>query len=218
MNSNLDVWTIQNNPDMLEVALNRIDNGLTIVYDNCYCAFQVGSKIIKNCVFPTIIYNEECDILIMLKSSDKEKAINYLVEEGLKFVEINFENYETKEDSIEDISDIWIARQASVLDDALKDSKEKGLEEITYYPNVVGSMQIDYKNTDLCPVKIDGREFQGFVVLADKIIMIVNNGSDEYKGPLDLETIMAIANRNDMFVKINPDKEIEFPLKSVRYR
>ena len=48
MKSNLDVWAIQYYPEALLTALNKIQEGMNIIYSNCVCHFKVGDEVITN--------------------------------------------------------------------------------------------------------------------------------------------------------------------------
>lgn len=67
MQSNLDIWAVQDDPEEVITALDNIktDNDI-ILYTNALCKFQIGNENITSRQFDTFLYSEENDILVML--------------------------------------------------------------------------------------------------------------------------------------------------------
>ena len=202
MKSNLDVWAIQYYPEALLTALNKIQEGMNIIYSNCVCHFKVGDEVITNREFDTILYNEESDILILLMrngKAKKEDIIKYLDENNKKYAEVTFdasvlENYQN-DDSI---PEIWFAREEYVLDDALKDSKSKNVNECTIYLNIDSSISFGYIANVDNNYSIDGRIFKSLIKLDDKLIFIINQLDN-----VDENGISRNLTENDIFELLN---------------
>ena len=177
MNNNLDIWAIQEDGSEIFTALDQINGGLSIIYDNCVCKMNIGSNIINSRLFPTVLYNEESDVLIMLMKDSpatKDDMVNYLKEKNLKFVEVTFMDVEKEETNDLDVPIIWFAREAYVLEDAIKDSVDRGIMDCTYYPILEGDLKLNYTNNDNAPENVDSRLFQGLLEFDDKLILLVN--------------------------------------------
>ena len=202
MKSNLDVWAIQYYPEQLLTALSKIQDGMNIIYSNCICFFKVGDEIITNRQFDTILYNEESDILILLMRDGKATKldiIKYLEENNKKYVEITFDASALEEYQNDDsIPEIWFAREEYVLDDALKDSKNKNVNECTIYPNINSSINFGYNANDDNNYFIDGRIFKSLIKLNDKLIFIINQLDN-----VDQNGICRNLTENDIFELLN---------------
>ena len=154
MKSNLDVWAIQTDPTEIYTALEQVKDGISIIYSNCTCNFKIGSQEIKNRQFDTFLYNEESDVLIMLMRGGKATKEEY--------------------ENTDDIDPIWFAREKYVLEDAINDSKSRGITSCEFYPFLTGSLNFGYISNSNNAYSIDGRLFRGLVKFDDKLVLIIN--------------------------------------------
>lgn len=193
MNSNLDVWAIQTMPEALSTALDNInaDNDI-ILYENVRSDFTLGDERIINRQFDTFLYSEENDILVMLMRGGLVNADNireYLDKKGLKYHEVVFAKSSGSYKDNLSIPELWFAREEYVVEDAFKDSIDRGSKkEFEYYPFLTGNLSLTYRTDmeqedlsflgdakdDSYPV--DGRLFRGLIKLDDKIIILINQG------------------------------------------
>lgn len=209
MKSNLDCWAIQYYPEELKTALDQIKGGISIVYSNCTCKFKIGKQKITTRQFDTFLYNEESDVLIMLMRggvASKEDIIKYLKENNKEYGEVAFAPSITEYKDGNDIPEIWFAREEYVLQDALKDSVDKGIEDCEYYPLLSGSLELGYITNSNKKINVDGRLFKGLIKLGDKIILLINqhNNVDE-KGQtrnLDFTDVLKIIRENKLSCKV----------------
>ena len=180
MKSNLDVWAIQHYPDELETALKNINNGISIIYSNIISRLIIANQtLVIN--FNTVVYNEQSDILIMLMKGSKvskEDIIKYLENNKKRYVEVTFnpkELYYDVNDST--LPEIWFARESYVLEDAIKDSINKGNMSCTYYPYTFAQLNLGYKDNNKDVIELDGRLCKGIIKfdnVDDKIILLIN--------------------------------------------
>ena len=177
MNSNLDVWAIQEDPNELYTALDQIKEGLSIIYSNCICDFNVGENSVISRRFDTILYNEESDVFIMLMKNgeaSKEDMLAYLEKKNKRYAEITFNKEDEFYDSAITSKEIWFARDGYVLEDATMDSLNKNITTCDFYPMVEGNMSFNYRTSQNEKFSVDGRIFKGVVAFDDKIILIIN--------------------------------------------
>ena len=220
MNSNLDIWSIQEDASEIFTALAQIKRGVSIIYDNCVCGMSIGSNIIHSREFSTAIYNEESDVIILVmktSKASKEDAVKYLSEKGLPFVEVTFTETEEKSDDF-DVPVIWFAREAYVLEDAIKDSVQNNKLDCTYYPVLQGDLRLNYVNNDNAYEKVDGRLFKGLLEFEDKLILLVNqadnvdaNGNSRNVPP---EDVLEILNKYSIKPWVSMAQDITFKKKS----
>ena len=221
MKSNLDVWAIQYFPNELYTALNQIKGGTNIIYSNCTCNFKIGNEEISTRQFDTFLYNEESDILIMLMrggKATKEDMIKYLEENNHEYYEVTFIPMEDKYEDGNDISELWFARERYVLEDALDDSIDKGVQSCEYYPLLNGSLELGYISNSNDSFDIEGRLFQGLIKTDDKIVLIINqkdnidvNGKDRN---LNYKEILEVINSKGFNCTVITDSEPELRNKT----
>lgn len=182
MKSNLDVWAIQANKDETRIALKRIkkDSSGNILYLNCWCKFNIGSKTIQNRIFDACFYSEESDTIILFakdKISEKE-IIAYLEEFGISYTVVAFEELRSAENYRDDetFPEVWFAREKYVLKDAIDESLTKGIHDCVYYPDIESSIELGYRATTDETFEVEGRFCKGAVVFEDKIVLLINQG------------------------------------------
>ena len=66
MKNNLDIWNIDYCSSELSNVLNNIKDGLSIIYSNALCDYN----IVNINKYNTILYNEERNIIIMYKNDE----------------------------------------------------------------------------------------------------------------------------------------------------
>lgn len=194
MNSNLDVWAIQDDPNELYTALDQIKEGLNIIYSNCICDFTVGENRVISRRFDTILYNEESDVLIMLMKNgkaSKEEMIAYLEKNNKRYAEITFSKEDEFYDSNSTSKEIWFARDGYVLEDATMDSIDKNITTCDFYPMVEGNMSFNYRTSQNEKFSIDGRIFKGVVEFLDKVILIINQKN--HMDALDVDHTLSLS-------------------------
>ena len=216
MNSNLDIWAVQEDGSEIFTALDQIKSGVSIIYDNCVCNMSIGSNLIHCREFSTVIYNEESDVLILVmktSSATREDAIKYLSEKNLPFVEVTFLEQSERDDDL-DVPIIWFAREAYVLEDAIKDSVEKGEQSCTYYPKLKGDLKLNYINNNFAPEQVDGRLFRGLISFEDKIILFVSqkDNVDENGNSRNVtkDTVLELLGKYGISPNIDYDDDIIF--------
>ena len=221
MKSNLDVWAVQSIPDELYTALGQVKGGINIIYSNCTCNFKIGNQEVTTRQFDTFLYNEESDILIMLMrggKATKEDMVKYLEENDMEYYEVTFappiDEYEDKNDTLE----LWFARERYVLEDALDDSIDKGVQSCEYYPLLNGSLELGYISNSNDSFDIEGRLFQGLIKTDDKIVLIINqkdnidvNGKDRN---LDYKEILEVVNSKGFNCTVITDSEPKLQQKT----
>lgn len=187
MKSNLDIWAVQEEKEEIFTALEQIKGGLSIIYDKVACEMMIGSNNITNRLFDLFLYNEESDTLIMVmkgSKASKEDMIHYLEQHNLKYVEVTFleedvDNQISEKKEEVEVPELWFARDAYVLDDALDSSLERNVNSAVIMPNVMGDLSLFYTNIFGHIEVVDGRLFKGLVSLPDKLVLLVNQGDEK---------------------------------------
>lgn len=187
MKSNLDIWAVQEEKEEIFTALEQINGGLSIIYDKVACEMMIGSNNITNRLFDLFLYNEESDTLIMVmkgSKASKEDMIHYLEQHNLKYVEVTFleedvDNQISEKKEEVEVPELWFARDAYVLDDALDSSLERNANSAVIMPNVMGDLSLFYTNIFGHTEVVDGRLFKGLVSLPDKLVLLVNQGDEK---------------------------------------
>lgn len=216
MKSNLDVWAIQYYPEELLTAMNQIKDGINIIYSNLTCSFKIGNQEINTRQFDTILYNEESDVLIMLMrggKATKQDMISFLEKEKKEYGEVVFiPSGESYQDG-NDIPELWFAREQYVLEDALKDSINKGITNCEFYVDFPGTLEMGYLTSTNEQMEVDGRIFKGLIKLNDKVILIINQSKNIDKTGknrnMSSKEILSVINNYgldcDVFIDEEPD-------------
>lgn len=207
-NSNLDIWAIQNVKEEINDALENVTSSSTnILFRNCLCTFKIEETDI-NVLFDTMFYAEDSDTLILLMRNGtltSEELINELEERNIFYHEVNFDDNDFTYEADSNAKPIWFAREKYVLDDALKDSKENGFTKCNYYPNVTGTLSMEYLTSTLDTEKVDGRDFKGLLELEDKLILLVNQND---KRNLDMRGVFQVTESVGIMTNVNTSRDV----------
>ena len=207
MNSNLDVYAIQENKYETLLALSKVkkDSLGNILYLNCTCYFSIGDTEITSRIFDSCFYSEESDVLILFA---KGKITINEIEDFLKRMNVNYTTiaFNRKETDFVDrntLKEIWFARDKEVLEEAITDSIVKDNGHCFYYPEEVSRLSIGYNSSDDASkyFQIDGRVCKGTIVFKDKIVLVVNQND---KRNLNKDAVMAMLKKR---VKVTVVKE-----------
>ena len=177
MKSDLDIWAIQFYPKKLYTALNRIGDGVNIVYSNVISNLKLDNENIVGRSFNTVLYNDDKKILIMLMDgciANKSDIVKYLAQNNKKFVEIRFMINKQKNNSDEE-REFWFVKDEIVLEEAVKNSFNKSYDKCKIDPNVKGSFDLSYKNNDHKKMIINKVDIKGVIEFKDKIILLLDN-------------------------------------------
>ncbi len=211
MEKNLDIWAIQNIPTELDLAINNIkpDSKYNILYCNCACNFTVGNTFLTSKSFDTMFYSEDSDMIILLQkegvatSTDlKEK----LASRGINYISFDLEKLEDTSSQENIDKEIWFIRDKDTLLEALHDSKSKGIDITTYYPNVQSGIQIGYIDSNYELIELDGRCMQGVLDLEDKMILLIPS---KEKYGIKEEDVYYILGKTPMKTVVNISNEVE---------
>ena len=208
MKSNLDVYSIQHYPKELYKALDNIKKGISIIYSNTLSRLLVGNHKIYNTNYSIVVSNEKSDILILISNKDitKDDIIDYLEKKKKKYVEVTFSPI-TYTDH-DDLPEIWYARDINVLEEAIRDSINRGNFNAIFYPYVYVQLNLGFKNKKNDTVEIDGRLCKGVIKFNDKTIILINqkDNIDEFERNKNVTIDQALY----MFKKYNIKTDISY--------
>lgn len=216
--SNLDIWAIQHDPEEVHTALENVkDSDTNILFKNCMSRVKIGSKRLK-VSFDTIFYSEDSDVLILLmKNGDisAEQFQDLLDKKDIKYHEVEFYPLDLRKRK-NDEKEIWFAREKYVLEDAIKGSKEKGIDSCRYYPKLSGNMDFSYF-IDSCHMKsFDSQHITGVVEFEDKLVLFIANG---YSKNITLKEALEVLANHDITTIIDEREELlpEITPKTKKY-
>lgn len=177
-NSKFDVWAIQHYPQEMATALEGVKSSpRNTLFTNCTSYLRVGDRVL-HVHFDRALYCEESQRLILLMQNAQLSTDEFrkmLDERGIEFQEVRF--IKTKGMKNEKTRELWFAQTPEVLEDALKESKAKGIDTCDYYPEIRGVLELRY----LCPdnfkmITFDSQLIRGVEVLDDKIVLNLKQG------------------------------------------
>lgn len=207
-NSNLDIWAIQREKEEINAALENVASSKNnILFRNCLCTFKIEETDI-NILFDTMFFAEDSDTLILLMRGgalSSEELIRELTKRDIFYNEVNFDDNDFSYEPDYNAKAIWFAREKYVLEDALKDSKEKGINQCNYYPNVEANLSMEYLTLTFDKEKVDGRDFKGLIELDDKLILLVNQND---KRNLDMYGVFQAVEQIGIMTNVNMSKDI----------
>ena len=204
--NNLDIWAIEFNKKELDKALNNIKKeGTNILYTNCISEIKFGSDRYISKQYDTCLYNIENDLLVLIMRSDNKtnsKIRECLTNKNILYHEVRFIDLNLEYDEDLNIPKIWFARDKNVLKNAIINSKSKGIDICTFYPNVESQLIINYqggKNN----IPFDGRVLKGLVKLSDKYVFVINQNDPRN---MKSEDVVSVLLEEGMNIYISQEK------------
>lgn len=179
---NRDIYALQHIVGELDtvLALLKPHEKITLLKE-LQSHLQVGGVTVP-IQFDRLLYPSESDILVMFMQGGfvtDELLRQKLGELGYKKEQImNTSLSSQKETYVNDstpLKEIWFARDSGVIEEAFVDSQRKDIRQnCFYYKDIPGELQ--FFDTSQNHSLIDGRTFQGALVLPDKVILPVHQG------------------------------------------
>lgn len=181
--SNLDVYAIQKYPEELSIlkeVLQKEDD--LILYTDLFCDFQIGNKNIETKQFNAALESKANDALILFQTTDEVSLadIEAYLSNYFKYHKVSFlgEDISTKSDDIKPF--IWLARNQSVLEEAIYDTLKQGSNDCDFYPYVGGKCDLKYCTNDYQTYYlVDGRTFRGVLKMGDKLVLLTRQNELE---------------------------------------
>ena len=211
-NKNKKIFAIQDNEETLIHALNKIRNTKdNILITNCISRLRIGESKL-HVIFDTILYNDEKNILIMIKDSSTvtpDVFREMLDVNNVGYNEIKFRDY-LHFDKPETSKDLFFATDISNFKFCIDESKRKGIDSCTYYPAMTGHFTIKYFYDKEKQEQLDDYYIKGILELDDKIILIVKENEESN---LYFKKILYELENKGMNVDIDYSKMIEEPLR-----
>ena len=206
INSNLDIWSIQNKAEEILSALDSIENkGKIVLFTNLESEFEIsGIEIAKK--FDTLLWVkqqipeadriEQNGRLIKFMNGSKfseDTIIGPLVfKKGsvlgineikaiLDYKNIKYTEFNSKQPKIEyetdpNIPEAWVVRFLEVLESAIT---SESIKKAVIYPNLEGSISLKYYETEDTGYLVDQIDFKGIVLIDDKMGLLVQHTSKE---------------------------------------
>ena len=195
-NNNYDIWAIQHYPQDITNAIDGLEDSQdNILYSNCRSYLRVGeTKIYVQ--FDTALFCEDKERLILLQKNGEltpDMFRGLLDEKRIPYHEVTF--LEGRPLSQDELKEIWFARDQFVLDEALKESKSKGIDVCEYYPDLGGRLELRYTDDDGNYVSFYKQSMRGAVLLDDKIIILMSRGN---KRNVNFQQVLCTIYENDM--------------------
>ena len=213
-NSNYEIRVINNRPEEVIKAIKDIkDSEDNTIFNNCISYLRVGDTILY-IQFGTALLNEDKEKLILLAKNGlitPEEFKKILDNKNIPYNEVTFIESMPLSENVD--KEIWFAREEENLREALRDSKEKGIDECHYYPGIHGRFelryQLDYESVEKEP--FIRQAIKGAITLEDKVVLLMSNSKKINISPSEACEIMfdeGITLRMVTGDKSIPEKEI----------
>lgn len=211
-NLNKKIFAIQDDPDTLKSALINVrntDNNLLIT--NCISRLKLGNQKL-HIIFDTLLYNDEKNILVMIKDSSvvsPELFKEMLNNNNVGYNELNFREY-LHFDKPETSKELFFATSISNLKYVIKKSMKNGSDSCTYYPAITGHFTLKYFYNKEKQEQLDDYYIKGLLELDDKIILIIKESTES---TLYFKRILHELKKMNISVIVDYSKQIKESLK-----
>ena len=101
----------------------------------------------------------------------KQKQIPYTCTTSKQKKDIGYQDGDT-------IPEAWFIREKYVLEDALKESKDRGITDCYYYPYVGGSLELSIQKEEQQDTVVQIKT-KGIIQLEDKIALIIHHNYEK---------------------------------------
>ena len=161
----------------LDKIFNKFkDNRSNLLYTNCRGKIKIGNDYFLNKQFDACLYSPENDIIILIERGSKETHYDfkeYLTKKDIYFDEVRFINLKENYEEPENIPSITFAREKQILEYLVRDSKAKGYDTCTFYPQINSNLLINYPDNE--SLTLDEISLKGLIIFTDKYIFMNND-------------------------------------------
>lgn len=211
-NLNKKIFAIQDDLDTLKSAIIKVrntDNNLLVT--NCISRLKLGNQKL-HIIFDTLLYNDDKNILIMIKDSSvvsPELFKEMLNNNNVGYNELNFREY-LHFDKPETSKELFFATSISNLKYVIEKSMKNGSDSCTYYPALTGHFTLKYFYNKEKQEQLDDYYIKGLLELDDKIILIIK---ESIESTLYFKRILHELEKMNINVIVDYSKQIKESLK-----
>ena len=211
-NLNKKIFAIQDDLDTLKSAIIKVrntDNNLLVT--NCISRLKLGNQKL-HIIFDTLLYNDDKNILIMIKDSSvvsPELFKEMLNNNNVGYNELNFREY-LHFDKPETSKELFFATSISNLKYVIEKSMKNGSDSCTYYPAITGHFTLKYFYNKEKQEQLDDYYIKGLLELDDKIILIIK---ESIESTLYFKRILYELEKMNINVIVDYSKQIKESLK-----
>lgn len=202
--SNFKIKTVNFNQEELDKVFNNIKSSkCNVLYTNCIGRIKINDSYYLAKQFDNYFYSPENGMVILIerdfvKTNQDVRA--YLNNKNISYSEVRFTDLE---DEIikNDIPNITIVKEKQMLEEAIKDSKVKGYDSCTFYPQIDSELSIKYP--DSTNTKLEQTNLKGLIIFPDKYIFMVNDFAPQTLG---MNTVAGILINENLNVNVIQEK------------
>ena len=178
---NYDIWAIEHYPKEVYDAIDGLEKTTNnTLFTNCRSHLRVERTILP-IQFDSALISEDIQRLVLVMQNGplgKKEFQRILQKKHIPFDKVHF--MWTQPEEQQELKEVWFAADIGVLQDGLKDSREKGVDSCEYYPDMKGTFELRYplegeddENPDWFVLEEQG--IRGVVLLEDKLVMLMDN-------------------------------------------
>lgn len=202
--SSLKIKTTSFTQEELDKIFNNIKSSkCNILYTNCIGKVKINNNYYLSKQFDNYFYSPENDMIILIERDlikTNQDVRTYLNNKNISFNEVRFIDLED-DYIINNIPNITIVREKQMLEEAIKDSKEKRYDSCTFYPQIDSELSIEYPNNT--NTKLDRTTLKGLIIFPDKYIFMVNELAPKN---LSMNTVAGILINENLNVNVIQEK------------
>lgn len=201
---NLKIKTTSFSKDELDRTFKNIKSSrCNVLYTNCIGQIKINDSHYLAKQFDNYFYSPENDTVILIERDSvktNQDVRTYLNDKNISFNEVIFVSLE--DDFLQnDIPNITIAREKQMLEEAIHDSKQKGYDTCTFYPQVDSELSIKYPDSN--NAKLEQTTLKGLIIFPDKYIFMVNEFAPQTLG---MNTFAGILTNENLNVNVIQEK------------
>ena len=199
---NLDVKLIDDSKELSRHIKKLKDSKTNILYSNIISNIVIGNKQL-HAQYDKALYSKE--LLILTREDIATDIREELIQNRIDYNEVIFSSEDKTKLNNKENKKIVFARGKETLLEALRDSRDKGIETATIYPNMTGWMDFKYNGFDGTKIKLDNICLKVGIELEDKYIFLVH---EHEKRNINFVKAIKHLDNEGFFVTINPEKEL----------
>lgn len=216
--TNYTIAAIQNNPVRLEEVLGTIqDSEMNILVENCQGTVRLGNRTI-NRDFGTVLYSEDKDLMALFMRQGRPTAKELermLLDRKIPFHEVSLlRNVGNPVDELGDKEICFVTNKRSLIEE-IKESRDKGFDICTYYPRLLGRINLKQITDDDEEELFDSKPIKAVLDFPDKMVCVVSSGQEP---SLYTKPVLNILKALDVYAILDWSKDYPEPEKGNEYK
>lgn len=176
--TNIDILAVDFNNNAFDEALHNLPkDGLNVLFTNCISELNIGENHYILNKYDSCIYNENKNILILIKREENNSyndIKDYLGKKDVPFHEVRFTIFDDYSEGDYDVPKLWFANSNASLIRAIENIKQQENDNCVYYPFVESKLTISFQGGKQ-NIPFEEFTFEGLVQFENQCIFTTSN-------------------------------------------